>query len=78
MIETNVYSAYHLTRVLLPKMMAAKAGYIFNICSIASLKAYDNGGSYSISLVGYSAHAPAGQSAAREYRNQRAQAPYPP
>jgi short-subunit dehydrogenase len=57
MIETNVYSAYHLTRVLLPKMMTAKAGYIFNICSIASLKAYDNGGSYSISkfaMLGFS------------------------
>ena len=57
MIETNVYSAYHLTRVLLPKMMTAKAGYIFNICSIASLNAYDNGGSYSISkfaMLGFS------------------------
>lgn len=57
MIETNVYSAYHLTRVLLTKMMIAKAGYIFNICSIASLNAYDNGGSYSISkfaMLGFS------------------------
>jgi len=26
-----------------------KAGHVFNICSIASLKAYPNGGSYSIS-----------------------------
>ena len=57
MIETNVYSAYHLTRALLPKMMTAKSGYIFNICSIASLQAYDNGGSYSISkfaMLGFS------------------------
>jgi short-subunit dehydrogenase len=49
MIESNLYSAYHLTRALLAPMMAAKKGHIFNICSIASLNAYANGGSYSIS-----------------------------
>lgn len=49
MIETNLYSAYHLTRVLLPAMMLKKSGHIFNICSIASLQAYTNGGSYGIS-----------------------------
>ena len=49
MIESNLYSAYHLTRALLAPMMAAKTGHIFNICSIASLQAYANGGSYSIS-----------------------------
>ena len=57
MINTNLYSAYHLTRVLLPTMMAAKNGHIFNMCSIASLQAYANGGSYSISkfaLAGFS------------------------
>jgi short-subunit dehydrogenase len=57
MIEVNLYSAYHLTRVLLPAMMMAKQGHIFNICSIASLHAYANGGSYSISkfaLLGFS------------------------
>ncbi len=57
MIEINLYSAYHLTRMLLPKMTAQKHGHIFNICSIASLKAYPNGGSYSISkfaLLGFS------------------------
>lgn len=57
MIEVNLYSAYHLTRVLLPKMMEAKKGHIFNMCSIASLNAYANGGSYSISkfaLLGFS------------------------
>jgi short-subunit dehydrogenase len=57
MIETNLYSAYHITRVLLPKMIRQKSGHIFNICSIASLKAYENGGSYSISkfaLSGFS------------------------
>ena len=48
-MESNLYSAYHLTRVMLPKMMEKKSGHIFNICSIASLHAYANGGSYSIS-----------------------------
>ncbi len=57
MIEVNLYSAYHLTRTVLPAMMKAKRGYIFNICSIASLNAYPNGGSYSISkfaMLGFS------------------------
>src|SRR6187397_2323760 len=48
-LAINVSSAYHLTRVLLPKMMDRKSGHIFNLCSIASLNAYDNGGAYSIS-----------------------------
>lgn len=48
-IATNLYSAYHLTRALLPKMIARKSGHIFNMCSIASLHAYPNGGAYSIS-----------------------------
>ena len=57
MIEVNLYSAYHLTRTVLPAMIEAKSGHIFNICSIASLHAYANGGSYSISkfaLLGFS------------------------
>jgi short-subunit dehydrogenase len=57
MIQINLYSAYHLTRVLLPKMMEQKQGHIINMCSIASLNAYRNGGSYSISkfaLMGFS------------------------
>ena len=57
MIEVNLYSAYYLTRQLLPKMMQAKTGHIFNMCSIASLHAYPNGGAYSISkfaLAGFS------------------------
>jgi NADP-dependent 3-hydroxy acid dehydrogenase YdfG len=49
MMEVNVYGTYHLTRLILPGMMKAKSGHIFNICSIASLDAYDNGGAYSIS-----------------------------
>ena len=57
MININLYSAYHLTRTIIPEMIAAKQGHVFNICSIASLHAYPNGGSYSISkfaLMGFS------------------------
>jgi short-subunit dehydrogenase len=57
MIEVNLYSAYRLTRFFLPSMMERKSGHIFNICSIASLQAYRNGGAYSISkwaLLGFS------------------------
>ncbi len=56
MLSTNLLSAYHLTRSLLPAMMTAGNGHIFNMCSIAALQAYDNGGSYSISkwaLLGF-------------------------
>lgn len=48
-METNLYSAYHLTRGLLPGMMEQKKGHIFTICSTASIIAYPNGGSYCIS-----------------------------
>jgi len=48
-IEANVYSAYHTTRALLPSMVKLGAGHIINICSIASLQTYQQGGYYSIS-----------------------------
>jgi len=67
-MATNVYSAYHVSRTLLPKMMERSSatagagqagspketgqtgqGHIFNMCSIASLHAYANGGAYSVS-----------------------------
>lgn len=48
-MNTNLYSAYHLTRKILPIMMNNKQGQIFNICSIASITPYSSGGSYSIS-----------------------------
>lgn len=57
MIETNLYSAYHVTRAVLPVMTDGKKRHIFNMCSVASLFAYPNGGSYSISkfaLLGFS------------------------
>lgn len=57
LMEINLYSAYHLTRLFLPAMIRAKAGHVFNMCSIASINAYPNGGAYSISkfaLYGFS------------------------
>jgi len=57
MIDANLYSAYHTTRGLVQSMKTRKSGHIFNICSIASIKAYSNGGSYAISkfaLLGFS------------------------
>jgi short-subunit dehydrogenase len=57
MMAVNLFSAYHLTRILVPRMIERKSGHIFNMSSIAALKAYQNGGSYSISkfaLTGFS------------------------
>jgi short-subunit dehydrogenase len=49
MIQTNLYSAYYLTRAFMPEFIANKSGHIFSIGSIAGLTAYANGGSYAIS-----------------------------
>ncbi len=49
MMNTNVFSAYYLTKGILPKMMIQKKGHVFNISSIAGINAYNNGSSYSIS-----------------------------
>lgn len=57
LMETNVYSAYHLTRAVLPLLLPQGRGHIFNMCSIASFMAYPDGGSYSISkfaMLGFS------------------------
>ncbi|MEX2233398.1 MAG: SDR family oxidoreductase [Cyclobacteriaceae bacterium] len=57
MVEANLYSAYHTTRGLISQMKKQRSGHIFNICSIASIQAYENGGSYAISkfaLLGFS------------------------
>lgn len=56
LMATNLYSAYHLTRALLPSMKQHHSGHIFNLCSVASLQAYPNGGAYSITkyaLLGF-------------------------
>jgi short-subunit dehydrogenase len=54
MMDINLYSAYHLTRKLLPTIVGQETingarGHIFNLCSIASQQAYPNGGAYGIS-----------------------------
>ncbi len=57
LMATNVYSAYHVTRMVVGDMINKKEGSIFNICSTASIKAYPNGGAYSVTkfaLLGYS------------------------
>ncbi|MDQ3535975.1 MAG: SDR family oxidoreductase [Bacteroidota bacterium] len=56
MIQTNLYSAYYLTRGLI-ELLKEQKGHIFNICSTASITPYINGGSYCISkfaLLGFS------------------------
>lgn len=57
MINANLYSAYYTTRGVVADMKAQRSGHIFNMCSIASIQAYPNGGSYAISkfaLLGFS------------------------
>jgi short-subunit dehydrogenase len=49
MIETNLYSAYYLTRYVLSLLERSPRANIINMCSVASTMAYPNGGSYSIS-----------------------------
>jgi short-subunit dehydrogenase len=56
MINTNLYSAYYLTRKLVHRMKEARKGHIFSMGSIAGFTAYANGGSYAISkfaLLGF-------------------------
>lgn len=48
-IKTNLYSAYYLTRFCMPLISKSMHAHIFNICSVASIMAHPNGGSYSIS-----------------------------
>lgn len=57
LMSTNLFSAYYLSRAVIPLMKKNNTGHIFNICSVASLKAYPNGGAYSVTkyaLLGFS------------------------
>lgn len=57
MMSTNVYSAYHLSRALVPTMKKNQSGLIINISSVAGIQAYKHGGAYSISkfaMTGFS------------------------
>lgn len=49
LMNTNVASAYHLTRGLVGDMMDRRNGHIIMMCSTASITPYTNGGSYCIS-----------------------------
>lgn len=49
LMQTNLYSAYYLTRAFAAELIARKSGHIFSIGSIAGITAYPNGGSYSVS-----------------------------
>ncbi len=56
-LALNLHSPYYLTRAILPGMMKRRQGHIINMCSIASLMSYPNGGAYTISkfaLLGFS------------------------
>ncbi|MDX1908105.1 MAG: SDR family oxidoreductase [Bacteroidia bacterium] len=59
LMAVNLSSAYYLTKVLAPAMKTRRSGTIVNIASVAGLRAYPNGGSYSLSkygLIGFSAN----------------------
>lgn len=56
-LALNVLSPYHLTRTIIPRMKDQQQGHVINICSVASLISYPNGGAYTISkfaLLGFS------------------------
>lgn len=48
-MQTNLYSAYYLTRAFAQEMIKRRSGHIFSMGSIAGLTAYPNGGSYAVS-----------------------------
>lgn len=52
LIATNLFSAYYLSKGLLPDMIEAGRGIVVNMCSIASITAYEHGGAYSVSKFG--------------------------
>ena len=56
MMQTNLYSAYYMTKGLISLVKKSSSGHIFNMCSTASIKAYQNGGAYCVSkfaLLGF-------------------------
>ncbi|MBO6515469.1 MAG: SDR family oxidoreductase [Bacteroidia bacterium] len=48
-METNLNASYHFSRLAIPYLKQSSKGHLFNICSVASITPYINGGSYSIS-----------------------------
>lgn len=55
-LNINLNSAYWMGKVIIPAMITNQSGHIFNISSIAGIKDYDHGGSYTVTkfaLTGY-------------------------
>lgn len=48
MMDTNLFSAYHVTKNLWEFFAKNAKSHVFNLCSIASFTAYPAGGSYSV------------------------------
>lgn len=56
-MQTNFFSAYYVTRGLWSKLKKQARSHVFNICSIASILAYEAGGGYAVTkhaLLGFS------------------------
>lgn len=49
MMQTNLYSAYYVTRGFVSEMIEKRSGHIFTMGSVAGLTAYPNGGTYAVS-----------------------------
>jgi len=47
-MKANVYSAYYLYKKIAPQMKERGNGYIFNICSVASIETIVNAGTYCV------------------------------
>jgi short-subunit dehydrogenase len=57
MMRTNLESAYYLTKVIAPRMVAQRSGWIVQMASVASIRPYPQGGSYAVAkaaLLAYS------------------------
>ncbi|MFN5888786.1 MAG: SDR family NAD(P)-dependent oxidoreductase [Bacteroidota bacterium] len=55
--NVNMSSAYQITRALWGKLSLSSRAHVFNMCSIASITAYEAGGTYSLvkhALLGFS------------------------
>ncbi len=56
-MRTNYFSAYYVTKGVWPMLREKDRSHVFNMCSIASLVAYDAGGGYAVTkhaLLGFS------------------------
>ena len=68
LFETNVYSIFHTSRIVVPEMKREQYGHIFNIASTAGLEAYPQVSAYCATK--FAVHA-ISQSMYKELRNDR-------